>query len=413
MMFRLRPRAAGAIDPVQRGDAEFAAGQVLRREFRMENALQDTFMLKELLKKNKYLYFLLSLLVRLPGILVYPSTYKPGKNNRRKPFELQLPVTHHCNFDCVMCGMRKMADREDFTPEQLERILGDPLFQKITNAGINGGEPFLKKNLTDYIKALLKSLPRLRYIHFITNGYFTENMAAALPEIKRLCRNRGVKVTLALSVDGTGRMQDFHRGKEGAFDHIEKTCELLLSDPSKYYDAINAICTVTKHNVYNLPEVEMWSAQKGIPVSYNIATVHERIFNYEKYDDFTVFNDLLAQKMAAEFFFQKYCETKEQKYFALYYFLIYKKRLAQCSFQYNNGVTLTPDKQLAYCAVFSKSLGDASRDSAAALFYGNREYKDSICLENCNSCSHYMNTLTRRGLFIYLRDILRRRRMMY
>jgi MoaA/NifB/PqqE/SkfB family radical SAM enzyme len=312
-----------------------------------------------------------------------------------------------------MCGMKKMAGREDFTPEELEKILSDPLFKKITNAGINGGEPFIKNNLPEYVRVIVKTLPHLRFIHFITNGYFTENMAAMLPEIKTTCRERGVRVTLALSVDGVGDIQDFHRGKTGAFDHIEKTCALLLPNPSRYYDAISAICTITKHNVYNIPEVELWGAQKGIPVSYNIATVHERIYNHEKYDDFTVFNDPLAEKMAAEFFLRKYGETKSQKYFALYYFLVHKKRLAQCSFQYNNGVTLTPDKQLAYCATFSKALGNVFTASAAALFYGSQAYKNKLCIEKCGGCSHYMNTLNRKGLFIYLRDILRRCRLIY
>jgi hypothetical protein len=235
-------------------------------------------------------------------------------------------------------------------------------------------------------------------------------MIDTLPQIKQACNAHGVKLTLALSVDAVGKLQDFVRGKKDAFAHLEQTCNALLSAPKLYYDEISFICTITKHNVYNLNEVEAWAGRKNIPVNYNIATVHKRVYNFDKYEDFTIFNDVLAEKMAAEFFYKLYCETNSPKYFCLYYYVLYRKRLSQCNYQYNAGVTLTPNKQLAYCATFSKEIGNAYTSHADELYYSHINYREQLCKEKCLSCSHYSNNLCAGTFFIYIKDIINRYR---
>jgi len=306
-----------------------------------------------------------------------------------------------------------MKTHSDFSPAELESILWDRLFQSISSAGVNGGEPFIKNDLLDYVAVLTRTLPELKNLHFISNGYFTENMTESLPLIKQMCHERGISVTLQLSVDGIGKLQDFTRGNKNAFSHLEETCDALLKSPDKYYDNISFVCTITKHNVYNLYEVETWAREKGVLVNYNIATIHERVFNAGKFEDFTIFNDDLARRMAAEFFYMKFVETRLQKYFALYYYIARRKRVGQCDYRYNTGVTLTPDRQLAYCATYSKELGDALMTSASELFYGNLEYRRRLCTEKCDACSHYMNTLNREGFFLYVSEFVNRRRLFY
>jgi hypothetical protein len=310
-----------------------------------------------------------------------------------------------------MCGMqKKMLTNIDFTTSELESILKNKLFKKIKHVGVNGGEPFIKDNLVDYIQVLLRTLTKLQYIHIITNGYFSKNIINMLPRIKKICNMRGVKLTLALSVDAVDGLQDFVRGKKDAFVHIEQTCNDLLMSPELYYDHISVICTITKYNVYNLNEVEAWAGRKGIQVNYNIATIHERVYNFDKYDNFTIFNDPLALGMAAEFFYEKYCKTNLQKYFCLYYYVLYKERLSNCNYQYNAGVTLTPNKYLAYCATFSKELGDAYINPADEMYYGHINYRKQLCRERCRTCSHYSNSLHSKGFFIYINDIINRYR---
>jgi organic radical activating enzyme len=55
-----------------------------------------------------------------------------------------------------MCGMQNLKTYTDWMPTELEKILQDSLFSKIESVGINGGEPFIKTNITEYITIILK-----------------------------------------------------------------------------------------------------------------------------------------------------------------------------------------------------------------------------------------------------------------
>ena len=322
------------------------------------------------------------------------------------PTVLQLPITYKCNCDCVMCNMRYFQGQKGFTSEELSEILSDPLFKNIKSVGINGGEPFLLADLPDYVSALESSLPKLREIHIISNGYFVRRIEELLPRIRQITGRRNIKLFIYISVDGIDKVHDLMRGVDGMFTKTKESCELLKNKP-ELYDSFNVICTVTRHNVMKLPEVEAWAKREGYCVSYNVATIHERLANEDKYDDFTVFKDEKSLQIATEFFYTKFLETKSETYFALYYFLKYRNRVSRCDYQ-NLGVTLTPDGQLAYCATHSKALGSAVDNSAKTLFMNNLSYRKELCSSMCDSCSHYSSQLTYEGKKEYLKEIYMR-----
>jgi hypothetical protein len=283
----------------------------------------------------------------------------------------------------------------------------------IQGVGIHGGEPFMKNNLVEYVQVIIKALPKLKRLEFTTNGYFTKNIVDMLIKIKQLCYQADIILGFSLSLDAIGELHNFIRGNKEAFSKIEETCEILLQNPSLYYDHINLICTLTKYNIYNINEVEFWAAEKGINVSYDIAVENGRLCNADKYADFTIFGDPLAVKMAQEFFLKKYRETVSYRYFCMYYYLLHGERLTQCDFQHNKALTLTPGRQLVYCTAYYKELGDAYISDAKKIFYENLDYKDYLCNEKCSFCSHWMSSLSRKGFFLYFKDILGRKKMFY
>lgn len=106
------------------------------------------------------------------------------------PETIQLPITYKCNFDCVMCGMHHMINRKDFSAHDLKTILSDKLFSKVKYIGINGGEPFLKNDLCECINVMIDTIPDLKILYFISNGYFTEKILIQLQEIKKRLKKR-------------------------------------------------------------------------------------------------------------------------------------------------------------------------------------------------------------------------------
>lgn len=315
-----------------------------------------------------------------------------------KPKVIQLPITHLCNFDCIMCGMHHMISRKDFSSEELKKILSNELFSDIKVIGINGGEPFLKKDLIQCFIVMVETCPKLKTFNIISNGYFSEKIVGSLETIKSLCEPNNIKVNLSLSLDGIGNLQDFHRGHEKAYDHLEKTLYLINENRSKYVDALNIICTITKYNIYNINEVEIWAKKNKIDVAYNIATVNERIENEDRLQGFSVFSDEQARMLAQEFFYKKYKEDNNERYYAIFLYLKTGKRYAYCPCDSLEWITLTPDSQIGFCATHSKKLGSALYNSANEIVQNNLDYLDELKYDFCENCSHYMYSLNSEGL---------------
>lgn len=324
-----------------------------------------------------------------------------------KPTELQLPITYKCNFDCVMCGMQSLSHNKDFSANELNSILSDKLFHKIKSVGINGGEPFLKKDLEEYITVVCKNLPKLENIYIITNGFLTNVILQKLEVIKKICHQYNVKLNVSISVDGIGEIQNIQRGNKLSSKMTFQTVDYILEQKEKYCDVINIICTITRYNIEYINEVEVWAENKHIEVNYNIATIHKRINNEYKYNDFSIFEDEHSKLLAEEFFYTKFLETKSEKYFGIYLYIKEGKRYAACPY-HNMGVTLTPNSELLYCATFSEELGSALEQKPYKLYFQNKTYKKQLQREKCASCSHYVYSLSLKGYIKYSKELLKR-----
>lgn len=314
------------------------------------------------------------------------------------PKVIQLPITFLCNFDCIMCGMNHMSGRKEINHLQLKEVLENELFQEVEAVGVNGGEPFLKKDIRECFEVMLETLPHLKVFNIISNGYFTENILETLEDIKKSCKKKQVKLNLSLSIDGINDLQDYHRGKTGAYKQLNATVDAIMREKNKYVDTLSGICTVTRHNIERINEVLAWEKEKQIEVLYNIATVNERIENQDRLSDFSVLEDSYARMLAKEFFYCLYNERKIEKYFALFLYLSDGKRYADCPCRHNEWITLTPDGQLAFCATHSKMLGSCLDKTAYELMSENISYLNEITTTCCETCSHYIYELNFDGL---------------
>ncbi len=342
------------------------------------------------------------------GGLLVKGNYKKPKETAY-PKTIQLPITYKCNFDCVMCGMQKLVHHSGFSPNELKSILEDNLYKNVASVGVNGGEPFLLKNLEEYIEVLFECLPKLKNIYIISNGYFTDAILKKSEQILKICHDHSAKLGISISVDGYGEMQDVMRGHKGAFERTMNTCRKIQKKQELYCDSFGTICTITKINVYNLAELDSFMAKEGIPISYNVATIHKRICNEDKYEDFSVFTDEHARMMAAEFFYSKFLETKREHYFGLYYMISSGERVYMCSSK-SGVVTLTPDGGISYCATHSDIIGSAYSCSSEKIFFApeNLKYRKEMQEKYCKNCSHYADRIEKKHYFSkYVKERLR------
>ncbi|NLL44568.1 MAG: radical SAM protein [Mollicutes bacterium] len=322
-----------------------------------------------------------------------------------KPKVLQFPITYKCNFDCVMCGMQKMAKEKDIDIHDIEEILSNKLFNQIRSVGLNGGEPFIVQNLEDYVKILIKKLPKLKYIYLITNGYLTDRILTKLRIIKSECKKHNIRLTVSVSLDGIGKTHDIMRGRSNIFNNVENTCITIKNNQKEFCDDFGVICTITKHNIININEVDYWATKNNVNIAYNIATIHKRLFNEDRYEDFSVLTDDYYKLLTIEWFYYKFKQTNSEQYYNLYRYLLDNKRIAKCDYQ-NDGITILPNGDLSFCATQSKIIGNALSEPANLLFKNNILYRKQLMENKCAECSHYSGTVSINKYEEYIRELL-------
>lgn len=320
---------------------------------------------------------------------------------RRKPRMLQLPITSKCNSRCLTCNIWKMHERIDIDPIRLKRVFEDSFFSKVVSVGINGGEPSLHANFVTVVKAVL-TLPKLKDIYIISNCINSEKLLIYLKEIYPLCVNKKVKLHLQISVDGVGEVHNYVRGIKVSFEKSIKTIEELYKNKKMYLDEFDIGCTISKHNVDYLAQIEDFFCDYNIPFYFHLAVPNKRIRNFED-APFSVLSDQHATQIAKEFFLMK-SGTAKSKIEKIRYYLIYlylagytKKRMFLCSYLYQD-ITINENLDSFLCATASDKVGNYGQK-----FPSFKEYNKMVksTKKHCDTCIHYANMPNLSGIYTY------------
>lgn len=98
---------------------------------------------------------------------------------------LRLSITDRCNLNCIYCTpLQKeqfLSHDQVLRYEEMARIAAQFARLGITKLRITGGEPLIKKGLTDLVR-LLRKIDRLEEISLTTNGVLLKNQAQQLKD---------------------------------------------------------------------------------------------------------------------------------------------------------------------------------------------------------------------------------------
>ncbi len=182
---------------------------------------------------------------------------------------VRLAVTDRCNLRCFYCmpeaGIKYVPKNDLLTYEEMLRLMQVLAGMGIEKVRITGGEPFVRKDMMDFLQAL-RQIKGIRQINITTNGTLT---APLVPALKALQIN-----SVNLSLDTLDRERFFQITRRDEFEQVMQTFHLLLK-----YDIpikINAVVMEGKNITDLIPMVEL---TRQHPVS--VRFIEEMPFNGE------------------------------------------------------------------------------------------------------------------------------------
>ncbi|MDM8516306.1 SynChlorMet cassette radical SAM/SPASM protein ScmE [Desulfobacterales bacterium HSG16] len=162
----------------------------------------------------------------------------------KTPKSLELAITNRCNLRCTYCShFSSEGDTGEDLP--LERWLSffEELNQcAVMDVSIQGGEPFIRQDLTEIIDGIVKN--RMRF-SILTNGtLITDEMASFIKSTGRCDQ-------IQVSIDGsTSEIHDTCRGK-GNFLKSVDGLEILRKNGIP----VTVRVTIHRHNVFDLENI--------------------------------------------------------------------------------------------------------------------------------------------------------------
>lgn len=130
--------------------------------------------------------------------------------------EIDLAVTYQCNGRCNFCHIWKSGDDYSLAPIDIKKLPVD-----IKSVNITGGEPFLREDIVEVVRAVIRQCPKAK-ITISTNGFSPSLIKKRLAEIMKTKRD----IALAISLDGFGKVHEELKGVPGGFSLALETIRL-------------------------------------------------------------------------------------------------------------------------------------------------------------------------------------------
>ena len=314
---------------------------------------------------------------------------------RHYPLRLQFPVNDRCNSKCEMCSIWEQSERHPISPTEVRQVLARREFRFITNVGLNGGEPTLRKDLGELTLALCDSLARLESVSLISNGLHPPTVKRGVEQVLNSLSD-GVSLDLMFSLDGWADTHDRVRGVPGNFESVAALVDEYIHD--RRLSRVRLGSTITASNAGQTRELlELCVARWGIAPRFRLAVTHQRLYNqaYGGLDR--------SQIPALSMFFSHlagldcfYDSVTRLHYRSVASQLVGSKRSVGCVFR-TNGLVLSSRRSLFACAVDGDAVADSRQIDETFLrnlVRERRRLRDNVC----DGCVHdYRPLVTKIG----------------
>ena len=324
----------------------------------------------------------------------YDYHIKIHLNKILPPKSLIFPVTYRCDSRCLMCSIWEKDRRQEMSLEELEAAFSDNLFRKIQNVNITGGEPTLRKDLSQVVRLIINKMPKLGKITLTSNGLNTDRVVTSSAEISGICSESDIDFLVGISLDGVGKVHDEIRNVPRAFERTSETIlrirELQQRPHNKMRLSVN--CTITRKNLYDLENVIDWCSGHSVYVNFIIAEFSENFYSNKDVEErlriegedkayFISFLEKLAGEKSlfnlSAYFHHDMLEIIKNN----------KARTVPCIYGFD-GFAFDIYGDLYYCILWDK-IGNCLDESCSSLYYDPKNvlYRKKSLREKCAKCA--------------------------
>ena len=172
-----------------------------------------------------------------------------------QPTFLIYQVTTACNSRCRMCGIWKTKAVNELTLDEVGKLLADPFFGRIRWVNVTGGEPFIRKDLVQLVRALRDHCPELELVAIPTNGFLTEKVVSTVRELLKVL-DRKVLLNVNVSIDAIGEKHDDIRRTPDGYKKATATLDALMEiQRSDDFFETGTETVVMDHNIADIRSI--------------------------------------------------------------------------------------------------------------------------------------------------------------
>lgn len=328
----------------------------------------------------------------------YINIAKAIVNN--KTGRVQLPnmctfiVTWRCNLRCFMCDVWKKTDHDDMSVDQIRQVFRQ--IPRLDSLRITGGEPFLRRDLTDITRAILEE-NNPSVVHVTTAGVLTDRILEYVQAVG------SKQLHLKLSIDAVGTRHDEIRGGKGIYDKAMTTLRALAKLREQYGFYVGVNQTITDRNWDQIEPLRAECAKFDVSVHYAIATDHYTLYrlNTDKEKDIP---DMKAVSMSA-FTPEQLAHIFDQLdrrdgihdipewLVERYYVRGLKNRLLRqvespkpACIELHNHMRLMPNGDVMTCVYYPTVVGNLRQQSLEQVWFGDKAKEQRQVVRKCPGC---------------------------
>lgn len=278
-------------------------------------------------------------------------------------------VTYRCNAKCTMCNRYKVPSKpeEEISIETIKK-LPEMYFTNIT-----GGEPFIRDDLKDIVRELLKKSDR---IVISTNGFFTDRIVELCKEFPQ--------VGIRISIEGLEKTNNEIRGLDDGFNRgyttLKKLVEMGMKD-------VGFGMTVQDRNAADL--VPLYNISDELGMEFATASLHNSFYFVESNN---IIKDRLTVAQNFEDLVNRLLDSNSpKKWFRAYFnhglinYIFSQKRLLPCDMSFDT-FFIDPYGDVMPCNGTKEKqvMGNLNRQSWEELWNSEQAEKVRSFVRNCD-----------------------------